>query len=143
MSIPTPTVDGHRDLDDPSDATHAGLFRGFILRNSDVGAGRMTIQDSVENASIESDLVLRDAAFNRLLEVALAPVPAARGVTQVRWRARLGENRPGTMAKLLGVTAPFAIRSAIDGAALRVLKPSASIFAEDLRHQILEGADHA
>ena len=31
-------VDGNRDLDDPTDRTHAGLFRGFILRNSDVGA---------------------------------------------------------------------------------------------------------
>ena len=24
-------VDGNRDLDDPTDRTHAGLFRGFIL----------------------------------------------------------------------------------------------------------------
>ena len=31
-------VDGNRTLDDPTDRTHAGLFRGFILRNSDVGA---------------------------------------------------------------------------------------------------------
>ncbi len=31
-------VDGNRDLDDPTDRSHAGLFRGFILRNSDVGA---------------------------------------------------------------------------------------------------------
>ncbi len=30
-------VDGNRDLDDPTDRTNAGLFRGFILRNSDVG----------------------------------------------------------------------------------------------------------
>ena len=33
-------VDGNRDLDDPTDRTHAGLFRGFILRNSDVGCRR-------------------------------------------------------------------------------------------------------
>lgn len=91
----------------------------------------------------ESDLLLRDTAFNRLLEVTLAPVPGARGVTQVRWRARLGEQRPGIMAKLLGAGAPFAVRSAIDGAALRVLKPSASILAEDLRREATEGADHA
>jgi hypothetical protein len=31
-------VDGNRALEDPTDATHAGLFRGMILRNSDVGA---------------------------------------------------------------------------------------------------------
>jgi hypothetical protein len=36
-------VDGNRDLDDPTDATHAGLFRGFILRNSDVGAAALSL----------------------------------------------------------------------------------------------------
>ena len=36
-------VDGNRDLDDPTDASHAGLFRGFILRNSDVGAAALTL----------------------------------------------------------------------------------------------------
>jgi hypothetical protein len=36
-------VDGNRDLDDPTDRTHAGLFRGFILRNSDVGAAALTL----------------------------------------------------------------------------------------------------
>ena len=36
-------VDGNRDLDDPTDRTHAGLFRGFILRNSDVGASALTL----------------------------------------------------------------------------------------------------
>jgi hypothetical protein len=43
MRIPTPTVDGNRDLDDPTDRTDAGLFRGFILRNSDVGAAALTL----------------------------------------------------------------------------------------------------
>ena len=36
-------VDGNRDLDDPTDRTGAGLFRGFILRNSDVGAAALTL----------------------------------------------------------------------------------------------------
>src|SRR5881628_2682008 len=36
-------VDGNRDLDDPTDRSHAGLFRGFILRNSDVGAAALTL----------------------------------------------------------------------------------------------------
>ena len=36
-------VDGNRDLDDPTDRTHAGLFRRFILRNSDVGAAALTL----------------------------------------------------------------------------------------------------
>src|SRR5256714_9800999 len=36
-------VDGNRDLDDPTDRTDAGLFRGFILRNSDVGAAALSL----------------------------------------------------------------------------------------------------
>jgi hypothetical protein len=36
-------VDENRDLEDPTDASHAGLFRGFILRNSDVGAAALTL----------------------------------------------------------------------------------------------------
>jgi hypothetical protein len=36
-------VDQNRDLEDPTDASHAGLFRGFILRNSDVGAAALTL----------------------------------------------------------------------------------------------------
>jgi len=36
-------VDGNRDLDDPTDRTQAGLFRGFILRNSDVGTAALTL----------------------------------------------------------------------------------------------------
>src|SRR2546425_13064578 len=36
-------VDGNRDLDDPTDRTHAGLFRGFILRNTDVGAAALSL----------------------------------------------------------------------------------------------------
>src|SRR3989442_9941761 len=36
-------VDGNRDLDDPTDRAQAGLFRGFILRNSDVGAAALTL----------------------------------------------------------------------------------------------------
>ena len=36
-------VDGNRNLDDPTDPTQSGLFRGFILRNSDVGAAALTL----------------------------------------------------------------------------------------------------
>jgi hypothetical protein len=36
-------VDGNRDVDDPTDSSHAGMFRGFILRNSDVGAAALTL----------------------------------------------------------------------------------------------------
>src|SRR5207249_9045618 len=36
-------VDGSRDLEDPTDPSYGGLFRGFILRNSDVGAAALTL----------------------------------------------------------------------------------------------------
>ena len=36
-------VDGNRALDDPTDRTNGGLFRGFILRNSDVGAAALSL----------------------------------------------------------------------------------------------------
>src|SRR5918997_1093798 len=36
-------VDGNRSLEDPTDGSHAGMFRGFILRNSDVGAAALTL----------------------------------------------------------------------------------------------------
>ena len=36
-------VDGNLALDDPTDRTDAGLFRGFIVRNSDVGAAALTL----------------------------------------------------------------------------------------------------
>jgi hypothetical protein len=36
-------VDGNRALDDPTDRTDTGVFRGFILRNSDVGAAALSL----------------------------------------------------------------------------------------------------
>jgi nitrite reductase/ring-hydroxylating ferredoxin subunit len=92
---------------------------------------------STEPETGESELTLRDADFNELLRVILAPVPAGRGVTQVRWRAKLASSRPGLMAKLIGAGAPFAIVPAVDGSALRVLRPSVSVHAEALRQTIL------
>lgn len=96
----------------------------------------ITLRISTDPITGESDLTLRDDAFNPLLDVRLAPVPAARGVTQVRWRAKLAARRPGMIAKLMGTGAPFTALKSIDGAALRVLKPSASIHAAELRERI-------
>jgi nitrite reductase/ring-hydroxylating ferredoxin subunit len=90
---------------------------------------------STEPETGESELVLRDADFNELLRVVLAPVPAGRGVTQIRWRAKLASRRPGVMAKCIGAGSPFAILPAVDAAALRVLRPSASVHAEALRQK--------
>ncbi len=97
----------------------------------------ITLRIATDPVTGECDLLLRDDGFQPLLSATLAPVPAARGVTQVRWRAKLADKRPGMRAKLLGAGTPFTVQSAIDGAALRVLKPSASIHAATLRNAII------
>jgi hypothetical protein len=51
-------VDGNRDLDDPTDRTHAGLFRGFMLRNSDVGAAALTLDVFLFRAVCANHLIL-------------------------------------------------------------------------------------
>jgi plasmid stability protein len=51
-------VDGNRDLDDPTDRTDAGLFRGFILRNSDVGAAALTLDLFLFRAVCANHLIL-------------------------------------------------------------------------------------
>ena len=96
----------------------------------------VTLKISTDPASGESELLLRDDQFNPLLRAILAPVPAARGVTQIRWRAKLESGRPGLMAKAMGLGTPLQIYSHVDGAALRELKPSASIHAAELRQEI-------
>jgi nitrite reductase/ring-hydroxylating ferredoxin subunit len=102
-----------------------------------------SLRISTEPETGESELVLRDADFNDLLRVILAPVPAGRGVTQVRWRAKLAPSRPGLMAKLIGAGAPFAILSAVNATALRVLRPSVSVHAEALRQTIITRSTNA
>ena len=93
----------------------------------------ITLRISTDAITGESELALRDDAFNLLLSATLAPVPASRGVTQIRWRAKLSDKRPGLMAKLLGAGAPLRVHSQIDAEALRRLRPSASIHAASLR----------
>src|SRR5205085_4253552 len=61
-------VDGNRDLDDPSDRTEAGLFRGFIPRNSDVGAAALTLDLFLFRAVCANHLIwgfLHVAGFRR------------------------------------------------------------------------------
>lgn len=103
----------------------------------------LTLLIATDPATGESELLLRDDSFNELLVARMAPVPGARGVTQVRWRAKVGARRDGLMAKQLGIGNPFKVLPNIDGAALRVLKPSVSIHAGDLRSKILENASAA
>lgn len=98
----------------------------------------ITLRIATDAITGESDLTLRDDAFNTLLTATLAPVPGGRGITQIRWRARLSDKRPGLMAKMLGAGAPLTVHSQIDAAALRQLKPSASIHAATLRSQLAD-----
>jgi len=88
----------------------------------------------------ETELTLRDTDFNQLLSAVVAPVPAARGVTAIRWRCRVGSTLPGFRARLLALGTPFRIRETIDAAALRTLKPSASRHGEELRAVLTEAS---
>lgn len=97
----------------------------------------ITLRISTDPVTGESDLLLRDDASRPLLTATIAPVPAARGVTQVRWRAKLEPRRSGLTAKLMGMGAPFKVLKSVDGPALRVLRPSASIHAATLREAII------
>src|SRR5438067_10032611 len=61
-------VDGNRALDDPTDRTDSGLFRGFILRNSDVGAAALTLDLFLFRAVCANHLIwgfLHVAGFRR------------------------------------------------------------------------------
>ena len=98
----------------------------------------ITLRIATDAVTGESELTLRDDAFNTLLTATLAPVPGGRGVTQIRWRAKLADHRPGLMAKLLGAGTPLTLYSQIDASALRQLKPSASIHAATLRADLAE-----
>lgn len=91
----------------------------------------------------ETEAVLRDDSFRTLLTVQLAPIPAARGVTQVRWRAQLGDVLKGSHAVGLRHKGSFAVRETVDAAALRVLIASASHLAAKLREGILTAAPAA
>ena len=86
----------------------------------------------------ETELTLRDDQFNDLLHAVLAPVPAARGVTAVRWRAERGVRPRGLHGKLLRGKNPLSVRSSIDGAKLRETKPTVSLHGEDLRKAMLD-----
>jgi nitrite reductase/ring-hydroxylating ferredoxin subunit len=97
----------------------------------------LTLISSIEPASGETGLLLRDRDFNELLSMRLAPVPANRGVTAVRWRAAPGADLSAAAARMLGWLSPIKVHTTIDGAALRKLRPSVSIVFEELRRTFL------
>lgn len=100
----------------------------------------LTLFSSVEPASGETTLLLRDREFNELLSMRLAPVPANRGVTAVRWRAAAGAGLSIPTAHLLARLNPIKVHTTIDAAALRKLKPTVSMVFEELRRALLPRA---
>ncbi len=101
----------------------------------------ITLLSRTQPETGETELILRDDEFRTLLTARMAPVPAARGVTQVRWRAEIGKTLKGFHARRLGRGTPFAVREEIDAAALRVLKPSASLHGQKLRAAVIAPVD--
>ncbi len=96
----------------------------------------LNLISSTDPVSGETTLWLNDRDFRELLSVHLAPVPAGRGVTAVRWRAALGAGVPNLARRMLRRFKPFEARTTIDAAALRKLKPTASVVFEDLRRSL-------
>lgn len=85
----------------------------------------------------EMRLTVRDVDFNEYLRVVIAPVPAGRAVTSVRWRAELGKGIKGLRGLMFARGNPLSVHAAVDAAALRVLKPSVSLHGARLRAQLL------
>lgn len=85
----------------------------------------------------ETTITLRDTDLRELLYAVIAPVPAPRGTTAIRWRAESGVRHPGLRGALLRRGNPFSVNEYVDGAKLRATKPSASLHGRDLRDAIL------
>ena len=81
----------------------------------------------------ETAMSLRDTDLNVLLTAEIAPVPAARGVTAVRWRYAVGGKGRGVHGKLLALPNGFRVFDTVDAAALRKVHPSASLHGAALR----------
>jgi nitrite reductase/ring-hydroxylating ferredoxin subunit len=108
--------------------------------SSDFPISLLTRTDPVTG---ETELMLRDPSLQDLLTAIIAPVPAARGVTAIRWRASLGPKLSGVRAKLLGVGKPLHVYENIDAEELRKLMPSASLHGEDLRAAMTQAGQPA
>jgi nitrite reductase/ring-hydroxylating ferredoxin subunit len=96
----------------------------------------LTLISSTEPVTGETTLLLRDRDFRELLSMRLAPVPAGRGVTSVRWRAVQGADLPSLARRALQWLTPIKVHSSVDAAALRTLKPTASVVFDELRRAL-------
>jgi nitrite reductase/ring-hydroxylating ferredoxin subunit len=97
----------------------------------------LTLLTATHPVTGETQITLRDTDLRELLYAIIAPVPAARGTTAIRWRAELGVRHPGINGALLRRGSPFSVNETIDGAKLRNTKPSASLHGRDLRDTML------
>jgi nitrite reductase/ring-hydroxylating ferredoxin subunit len=110
------------------------LLRKPAPFSSEFPASLLTSTDPVTGETI---CTLRDSSLTDLLTAVIAPTPSSRGLTAIRWRAKLGAHLPGPWAKQLALGAPFKVFDAIDAAALRKVIPSVSIRGEQLRAEFL------
>ena len=113
-------------------------WRGLHWPSSFSSEFPITLLSKTDPVTGETELTLRDDALRELLTAVIAPVPAARGITAIRWRARLASRLTGLRAKRLLIGAPFRVFETIDAAALRSLTPSASVQGQDLRAAIIQ-----
>lgn len=84
----------------------------------------------------ETQIELRDDARTLLLRATMGIVPGGRGVTQVRWRMQRVASAKGLRRCQMVGRKLFSVKQAIDGAALRILKPSVSIQGRILRERM-------
>jgi nitrite reductase/ring-hydroxylating ferredoxin subunit len=96
----------------------------------------LTLISTTEPLTGETALLLRDRDFRDLLSMRLAPVPAGRGVTSVRWRAAPGAGLTNFAGRALAWLNPVKVHPTVDGAALRKLKPTASVVFDELRRAL-------
>ncbi len=115
-----------------------GQWRGLHWPSSFSSEFPISLLSKMDPLTGETELTLRDDALRELLTAVIAPVPAARGITAIRWRAGLASPLNGLRAKRLLIGAPFRMFDTIDAAALRRLTPSASVQGQDLRAAIIQ-----
>src|SRR3546814_11065643 len=84
----------------------------------------LTFLTETHPVTAETRIPLRDTDFNELLRAVVAPVPSARAVTALRWRAELGERHPGALVILPRGVNLFEVIKIFQGLQMRVHIPT-------------------